>query len=129
MHRGNKFSVIELLPLLAACLGAIFVASIVLEAFDDDVDLWPVGSEDFTLAPQDTPPAGSQCVGALSTSNAAIQCSVMTAGAHLVLGHRARNTLATNYSTLSSTFHMAEPWVQDLKAAPVLGHLFPMMSP
>ncbi len=128
-HRGNKFSVIELLPVLAACLGAIFVASIVLEAFDDDLDLWPFGFEDFTLAPQDPPPTGGQCVGALSASNDAIQCLVMSAGAHLVLGHRARSALATDYSTSSPAFNMVEPWVQDLKAAPVLGHLFPMMSP
>ena len=128
-HRGNKFSVIDLLPLVAACLGAVFIASLVLEAFDDDLDLWPFGSEDLTLAPQDPPPAGGQCVGVLSASNAAIHCFVMTAGTHLVLGHRARSALATDYSTPSPPFNMAEPWVQDLKAAPVLGHLFPLMSP
>ncbi len=104
--------------ILAACLGAVFVASIVLEAFDDDLDLWPFGSEDFTLGPQDPPSAGSQSVGPLAASNAAIQCLVMTAGAHLVLGHRARSALATDYPTPSAAFNMAEFWAQDLKAAP-----------
>jgi hypothetical protein len=126
-HRGNRFPVIEFLTILAACLWAVFVVSIVLEAFDDDLDLWPFGSEDSTLAPQDPPPTGGQCVGPFSASNGAIQCFVMTAGAHLVVGHRARSALATDYPTASRAFNMAEPWVQDPKAAPLLGHLFSIM--
>ncbi len=49
-HRGVKFPVAKLLTLLAACLGAAFAASTVLEAFDNDLDLWPFGAEDLTTA-------------------------------------------------------------------------------
>jgi hypothetical protein len=109
-RQRNEFPVTKTLTLIAACLGAVFVSYIVLEALDRDLDLWPLGTEDFTFAPQDPPPTGGQFVGAHLALNAAIQCFVLTAGAHLVLGHRARSALATDSPSIFSMFTMAEPW-------------------
>jgi hypothetical protein len=125
-HRGNIIPVAKRLSILAVCLGAVLVVSLVLEAFDDDLDLWPFGSQDFTLAPQGPPITACQAVGSSAGSTAAVRCLV-TAGAHLVLGHRARSALPTDRSPRSSMMNMAEPWAQNLKAAPVLGHLFPVL--
>ncbi len=51
----------------------------------------------------------------------------MTAGAHLVFGHRARSALGADVPIPLRAFTMAEPWVLDLKAPPVLGHLFSIL--
>jgi hypothetical protein len=122
-RRRDKFPVTKFLTILAACLGSVFVASIVLEAFDNDLDLWPFGTEDFTVVPHADLVIGSQPFSALFALGA-IQVFVMTAGAHLVLRHRARSALATDSPTIFIAFNMAEPRWQGLNPAPVLGHFF-----
>jgi len=103
-HRRNNLPVAKVLTLLAACLGAVFVASIVLEAFDGDLALWPFGGEDFTVTPHADLLIGSQPCSTLLTLSA-LQSFVMTAGAHLVLGHRARSALATDSPTPFARVH------------------------
>ena len=123
MPRTHGLLLTRFLTLFAACLGAAFAAPLVLEAFDGDLDLWPVGAEDFTLAPHADLGIGGQpfsTVFALS----ALQSFVMTAGAHLVVRHRARSALVTDSPIPLRAFPMAEPWVLDRKSTPVLGHLF-----
>ena len=122
-HRANKFPVTKFLTIFAACLSAVFVSSIVFEAFDSDLGLWPFGAEDFTVALQDQLVTGSQPFSVFFALNA-IQCLVMSAGAHLVLRHRPRSALATDSLSISFVFNVAEPWWQNLNAAPVLGHFF-----
>ncbi len=122
-HRKNTFLLARFLTIFAACLGVLFVSYIALEAVDGDVNLWPFGAESFIGAAKDQHVIGGQPFS-VSFILALIQCFVMTAGAHLVMKHRARSALAADYPTLSAAFQMAEPWVQDLRDAPVLGHFF-----
>jgi hypothetical protein len=105
----RRFLVAGFLTLLAACLTVGLLAFIVLEAFNGDLDLWPFGTENFTIAPTDQPVTGGQLVGAFSALNA-IQCFVITAGVLLVLRHRARSALATDSPCISVAFNVAEPW-------------------
>ncbi len=98
MPRKHRAPLTTCLTILAASLGAVFAASIVLEALDDDLDLWPFGAEDFTVVPHADLVIGSQSFSALFALST-LQIFVMTAGAHLVLRHRARSALATAYPT------------------------------
>jgi hypothetical protein len=91
--QGDRSLVAKLLVITAACLATVFVTAILIEAFDVDPDLRPDGAGDFTLTPHESPGTGRQPVGAL-TALRAVQGSVLTAGAHLVLRHRARSALA-----------------------------------
>jgi hypothetical protein len=122
--RGNQLLTAKRLVTLSACLMGAFVVSFVIEAFDSDLDLWPFGTEDFGIAAHTPSLAGTQ----LPLSSAALNgfsCFVRTAGAHLIAQHRARSALAAdipNSSSLLIECEMAEPWRQDLKDAPVLGH-------
>jgi hypothetical protein len=94
---------------VAACLGALFVVCIVIEAFDADLALWPFGTEYFTVAW-----AGQLACGVpVSRSVSALLVTygfVMTAGAYLVLRYRARSALATDNSSMTLAFTLAEPW-------------------
>lgn len=122
-NQGRRFLITKCLVIVAACLATALVAFIVLEAFDSDLDLWPSGSENFTLAAQDPPVTGGAPVGGFVALNV-MQCFVITAGAHLVLRHRARSALATDSPILFSPLNMAEPRVPFFSAAPALGHFF-----
>ncbi len=122
-RQGNKFPVTKFLAILAACLGSVFVASIVLEAFDNDLDLWPFGAENFTVAAQDQPATSGQPFSVSFALNPLLWF-VVTAGAHLVIRHRARSALATDSPSIFVVSTMAEPRWQGLNPAPALGHLF-----
>lgn len=119
--KQSGFLIAGFLSILAVCLASGFVAVIVIEAFDSDTDLWPLGAEDFTLAPHDSPVVGGRSVGvfpALSLMHRFID----SAGAHLVVGHRARSTLPADNISVSISVNLAEPWGPSLYAAPALGH-------
>ncbi len=106
--QGPKFLVGGFLTLLAACLALGMVASIVLEAFDGDSDLWQFGAEDFIAAAHGESLTGSHVVGGLPAPST-ILCMAMTAGAYLVLRHRARSALAIDSRLTSMAFTKAEP--------------------
>ncbi len=97
------------MALLAACLALGMVASIVLEAFDGDSDLWPFGTESFITAAHGESLTGSHLIGSVPALNAVL-CTLMTAGAYLVLRHRARSALAADHSPVAMVSKMAEPW-------------------
>jgi hypothetical protein len=119
--RGRRFLLIRLLVIGAACLAAVLVTGIVLEAFDSDLDLWPFGAEDFIVASPDAPVMGGQPAGSLAALNV-VQGFVISAGTHLVLQHRARNALATDRPSFFSSYSMAEPREPHLDASLALGH-------
>ncbi len=121
--KRSRFLIAGFLWLLAVCLASGFAALIVLEAFDSDTDLWPRGAEDFALGPHDSPATAGRSVGVFSALNL-MYCSIVSAGAHLVVGHRARSTLPAESSLVSISVNLAEPWGSSLTAAPVLGHFF-----
>jgi hypothetical protein len=126
--QGCRFLTARFLTVFAACLCTVLVAYIVLEALDDDLDLWPFGAENFTVAPHADLVIGSQPFSVFFPLNAiqclvigsqafsvffalnAVQCLVMTAGAHLVIGHRPRSALATDSLSISLVSNLAEPW-------------------
>ena len=122
MDQGRRFLIAGLLSVLALCLASGLLAFIVVEAFDSDLDLWPFGSENFTVAAQYSPVTGGEPIGAL-TALSVIECFVITAGAHLVLRYRARSALPTDSPILFSPLNVAELRVPSPNAAPVLGHL------
>ncbi len=111
--QGPKFLVAGSWALLAACLALGMVASIVLEAFDGDSDLWQFGAEDFEI----TAPGGfltaTQPIGGVSALNGVL-CTLMTAGAYLVLRHRARSALPIYGPPTSVAFAKAESWSRRL---------------
>ncbi len=121
--KRRRFLVAGFLSLLALCLAFGFVAFIVLEAFDSDLDLWPFGAEDFTLAPHDSPATAGQSVEAFSAVNPGHRF-IVSAGAHLVVGHRARSTLPTDSLPDFIALSVAEPREPLLNAVPALGHFF-----
>lgn len=123
MGQERRFLAFRFLGIAAACLAIAFVASIMIEAFDADLDLWPDGAGDFTLAAADSLGPGSQSAGARAVLNA-IPCFVISAGAHLVLRHRARSALATDRPSIFPSFSMAEPREPIASAFPTLGHFF-----
>ena len=94
---------------MAACLGALFAVCVVIEAFDADLALWPVGSENFTVAPAGHLASGARGACAFSGLLAAYGF-VVSAGAHLVARYRARSALATDPPSTFVGFHRAEPW-------------------
>lgn len=109
-HRRAHFPLTTCLASFAACLGALFAASIVLEAFDGDLALWPRGTEDFTAAPHGHLVRGAQGAGAFHALQPA-HGFVITAGTLLVARYRARSALATDAPSISvRLFTMAEPW-------------------
>ena len=108
-HHGNHISLTTCLNRVAACLGALFAACIVLEAFDADLALWPFGTEDFVFAPVGHLVSGAPASPAFSALPSAYGF-VVTAGAHLVVRYRARSALATDPSSMSVVFQRAEPW-------------------
>jgi hypothetical protein len=119
----HNFLIPDLLVISAACLFTVFIGSIVLEAFDSDLDLWPFGAENFTLDAHGLSPSDSQP----SPSCAALfpfLCFVMTAGAHLIVQHRARGALAAESPSILLAFNVAEPREQNLQATLPLGHFF-----
>ncbi len=81
--------------LLTACLLTGLLACIVLEALDGDLDLWPFGAEDFNVTASDQPLMGSQLLGGILALTVVLR-TLMTAGAYLVLRHRARSALASD---------------------------------
>ncbi len=107
--RGIKALITRFLPILAACLSAVFVFSIVLEAFDSDLDLWPFGAEHFTVSSPEQPVPTGQLAGIFPVLSASFFV-VITAGRHLVLRHRARSALATDSPFLPIALNVAEPW-------------------
>ena len=106
-RQRSRILAARILTIFAACVGALLAANIVIEAFDDDLDLWPFGAEDSALAPQHQLVTGGQPFSALFALNA-IQCLVTTAGAYLVLRHRARGALPTDRPSVSVAFNVAE---------------------
>jgi hypothetical protein len=108
-HRRNKFPLTTCLTSVAACLGAMFAASIALEAFDADVALWHGGAEHFAAGPQAQLLRGDQ-PGTAGVALNLVLWFVMTAGAYLVLRYRARSVLSTDSLSISVVFHRAEPW-------------------
>jgi hypothetical protein len=136
---------------IAACLTAGFVAFICLEAFDADLNLWPSGVEDFTIASAGAPrvqpvqPFAAQhakyFIAAEHDSTLtggqpsqppisphAVLGFVISAGALLALRHRARSTLAFGPPFGLIACEMAEPWWQEMCTAPRLGHFFLSLS-
>ncbi len=107
--QGRKFLAAGPWAFLAACLALGMVASIVLEAFDGDSDLWQFGAEDFDIAAHANSLRGTQPIGGVSTLNAAL-FTVMTAGAYLVLRHRPRSALAADSPLTSIASILAESW-------------------
>lgn len=105
-----RFPLTKSLPSLAACLSTLFAVSLALEAFDADLTLWPLGTEDFTASQDSHLVRGAQGAGAFPPLRVAYGF-VMTAGALLVVRYRARSALATDAPSvtvmLSTT---AEPW-------------------
>jgi hypothetical protein len=95
---------------------------IVVEAFNGDLDLWPFGAEDFLGAAHDSPLISGQ-VARTFFALQVTRCFVMTAGAHLVLTHRARSDLPTDIPSSSLAFNMADPRLRNLSASLVLGRL------
>ncbi len=109
-HHSHQLPAIKFLALVAACLGVVFVSSIACEAFDSDLDLWPFGVEDFSGAAHAQCPTGSQLIGGVWALHA-ILSMLVTAGACLVLHHRARSALAADAPAISvRRSGMAEPW-------------------
>jgi hypothetical protein len=119
-HQLNRSLLTRGLTLLPACLATLFVASVMIEAFDDDLDLWPFGVEDFAAASYELPLTGGLPLWSRSALSDAY-CFLMAAGPRLVLRHRARSALPTD-SLSNSLCTMAEPGWRDLTASPELGH-------
>jgi hypothetical protein len=108
-HHGNQASLTTYLIRVAACVGALFAACIVIEVFDADLALWPFGSEDFVVAPAGYLGSGTQASPTLSALHSAYGF-VVAAGAHLVVRYRARSALAADQPSEFVVFHRAEPW-------------------
>ncbi len=109
-YHSIHFPVITFLAGVVACLGALFAASIVVEAFDGDLGLWPYGTEAFTTTSQIHIGCGAQGAGASPALQAA-SGFVMTAGVLLVARYRARSALSSDAPSISvMPFTMAEPW-------------------
>ncbi len=103
------FLVTGFLAFLSACLLVGLLTYIVIEAFDGDSDLWPIGAEDFDASLPGPFSTASQFIGGVSALSVILCTLVMTAGACLVLRHRARSALAADTpSVYPSCFHMAE---------------------
>jgi hypothetical protein len=126
--QGKGFLLAGWLIVLTACVAVGFVAYIVLEAFDLDPDLWPFETQESNLAFQAQPLTGGPSVGVLASLDA-IQCFVITAGAHLVRRHRARSDLVIAHPCVSIAFNMAEPRWLHLLDIPALGHSFSRIRP
>ncbi len=109
-HRKPHFPIASFISTIAACLGALLAASIVLEAFDADLALWPSGTGDFTAASHTRLGCDARGAGAFPALQAAYGF-VMTAGALLVARYRARSAIASDAPSISvMPFTMAEPW-------------------
>lgn len=104
-----RFFVAGFLALFSACLGVGLLACIVLEAFDGDPDLWPLGAEDLSIAAHGQSVTTDRLTGDISAPNLLL-CTLVTAGVYLVLRHRARSALATDSHRSSIASSMAEPW-------------------
>ena len=108
-QHGNHIALATYLTRVAACVGALFAACIVCEAFDTDLAPWPFGTEYFTVA--SVGPLASGARGACAFSGLlAAYGFVMAAGALLVVRYRARSALATDEWSTFVEFHRAEPW-------------------
>jgi hypothetical protein len=119
--RRHRCLILQGLTILPVCLAALFVASAVIEAFDDDLDLWSVGAEDISVPSDDPPTTGGLHLWARSGLSAAY-CFVIATGPCLVLQHRARSALPTDSLSSALAYTMAEPGWQNLWVAPALGH-------
>ncbi len=109
-HRRAHFPLTTCLISFAACLGALFAASIVLEAFDADLALWPCGNGDFMAAPHGQLGRGAPGAWAFPALQT-ILGFVMTVGALMVARYRARSAIASDAPSISvMPFTMAEPW-------------------
>lgn len=122
-HQGRRFLVTKGLGIAAACMAAGLVAFIAVEAFDADVSLWPVGTEEFmgtanASSPADVEPL--QC----STALTAIPVCVIATGAHPIAQHLAQSALATDDPSISPPHNVAERREVCLAAAPRLGHFY-----
>ncbi len=96
----------SLLILVAGCLLAGFVGSIMAEAFDSDLDVCPFGAEDCTVAEATSSPAAVQPGLASTLLNQALSI-VLLAGACLILLHRPRSGLASDSRLIFSSFNAA----------------------
>lgn len=117
----ERFLLAGFLVILAACLAVGFAAYIVLEAFDSDPKLWPSGTQDFNTALQKLIETDLQSVCVLSGLTAILRL-VATAGADLILSHRARSALAADSPTIPIPSNVAEPWWSYMMVTPALGH-------
>ncbi len=98
-----------LLILLAGCLVAGLGVPFVFQAFGGDPDLCPFGAEDFIVAAQCQSLPRAQLIGGVSALSPLLS-ALMTAGAYLVLRHRARSALATDSPSISIATRVAELW-------------------
>ncbi len=109
-HRRPHVAPRICLASFVASLAALFVASILLEALDGDVALWPRGAGNLTAAPHGNLVRNAQDAGAFPALQWAFRF-VKTAGALLVMRYRARSALATDAPFLTvMPFTLAEPW-------------------
>ena len=119
----GRFLVAGLLTLTAACMSVGLVAFIALEAFDSDLNLWPLGAEDFSVEVHGQFMTGGQAAGS-PIGLGIIPWFVVPAGSYLVLRHRARSALASDSAWASNRFDVAERLGRHPDAPQTLGHLF-----
>ncbi len=104
----RRGSGMELLVLVAGCMVVAFAVSFMAVTFEGDSDLWPFGADDYSIAARGQSPVGRQSIGGVLGLTVAC-CTLMTAGACLVLQHRARSALTTESSRTPIASSMAEP--------------------
>jgi hypothetical protein len=120
-NQRGKLLTTKCLAIAGVCLAAAFVAFIALEAFDGDLDLWPLGSEQVTVATDAPTMAGVQTLQRRTVLTATPHF-VMPAGAHLIVQHRARSAITPDCPFLSTPLDMAEPRESYLTTHPRPGH-------
>ncbi len=94
------------LVLIAACLAAVFAGSIVVEAMDYDLALWPIGGDAFVAPAHGILPILDQSLrlGVHRT----LPLLVSRAGDHLVAQHRARGALEAESSLFITADSLAD---------------------
>ncbi len=121
-HSLRRPHIHKLTGLSAGCLAIGFLACIMLWALDPGPDLWPSGAEYFSVESDGLWLTSVVLYGA-SAILTAIWVFVITAGAHVVLRHRARSALGADSPHISSlAFSLAEPW-DPTQIDPELGHI------
>ncbi len=99
----------KIVALLAACLATGFFACIILSAADSNPGIWPFGAESFSIESHGLLRSSDPLDG-VSAAWTATCCLVTTAGAYLVIRHRARSALVADGLLASLALNMAEPW-------------------